>query len=235
MTFPRAKRVAEAGLTLAGAFALAAPAHAQLAGSISLSSSEMFRGESISSADPALSASVSLDSGSGLFAGASATVALNIKEPRVSAAVQYLGFAQRHGSLSYEVGVIHRSYARIADRDYRRGFFEGFVGVGIGGARARVYVSPDYLVDGRTSFYAEINAPLLRHEKWQLDGHAGLSLIPHELGARSRALRHYQDWRLTVSRPVGPLFLSLGINATNYPVYSDTGRGRVFASAAYAF
>lgn len=214
---------------------LAAPARAQVAGSITASSSEMFRGETISSGDPVLSASVSIDSRSGLFAGASASLALNTEVPRVSATVQYAGYARRWDKVTVEFGVIHRSYARSVDSDYRRSFFEGYAGMGIGAVRARVYVSPDYLIGGGASYYAEVNAPLLRHDKWRLDGHAGLSLIPYEPGSGRGGLRRYRDWRLTVTRPVGPLFLSAGVNGTNYPVYSETGRARVFGSVAWAF
>ena len=195
----------------------------------------MFRGESISSGDPVVAAGISFDTQIGFFAGASASLALNTDVPRVSALVQYAGFATKRGAVTLELGLIHRSYARIVDADYRRGFFEGFAGAGVGAVRARVYVSPDYLRDGRASYYAEVNAPLLRHDKWRLEGHAGLSLIPYDLAAGRGGLRRYRDWRLTLTRPVGPLFLSLGVNGTNYPVYSETGRGRVFGSAAWAF
>ena len=178
---------------------------------------------------------MSIDSDAGYFAGASASLAIDHGAVRVSAATQYAGYARRRGKVTIELGVIHRSYARIVDTDYRRGFFEGFAGLGIGAVRARLYVSPDYLAGGCASYYAEANAPLLRHDKWQLDGHVGLSLIPYEPGSGRGGLRHYQDWRLSLSRPVGPLFLAVGVNGTNYPVYSETGRARAFGSLSWAF
>lgn len=233
--FRHARRGAEAGLILCGLFALANAAQAQVAGSITAASNEMFRGESISTGDPVVAASVSIDSGSGFYAGASASLAVQTEAPRISALVQYAGVARRRGKVTLEAGVIHRSYARIVDTDYRRDFFEGFAGIGLGGVRARFYASPDYMIGGGVSYYAEVNAPLLRHEKWRLEVHAGLSLIPHEAGSGRGGLRNYRDWRLSLSRPVGPLFLSLGVAGTNYPVYSETGRGRVFGSVAYAF
>ena len=224
-----------AGLGAVGLLTVPTAACAQLAASASLSSSEMFRGETISNSDPVIAAGVSLDSRSGLFAGASASLALNTEVPRISALVQYAGYAARSGEWAAEVGVIHRSYARVANSDYRRGFFEGFVGAGFRGVRARLYVSPDYMIYGRASYYAEVNARLLKVEAFRLEGHVGLSLIPYDPGAYRRGLRRYRDWRLQVSRPVGPLFVSLGVNGTNYPVYSDTGRARVFASISHAF
>ena len=224
-----------AGFAGLGLLAMPCAAHAQLAGSVALSSSEMFRGETISSADPTLTVGVSLDTGSGFYAGASTSIAQGKEKPRFSALVQYLGYARRSGEWTAELGVIHRSYARIVDVDYRRGFFEGFVGLGFRGIKARVYVAPDYLIDGRSSYYAEVNARLLKVEKFQIEGHAGLSLIPYDLGQNRGGLRRYQDWRLQLTRPVGPLFVSLGINGTNYPVYSDTGKARVFATISHAF
>jgi uncharacterized protein (TIGR02001 family) len=242
--FLRARPVAEPGhvcavlrlgLILGGLSALPAPGQAQPAGSISLASSEMFRGESISSGDPVVSASVSLDSRSGFFAGASASLALNTEVPRISALVQYVGYAKRSGELTAELGVIHRSYARIVDTGYRRGFFEGFVGLGFRGVKLRAYLAPDYIIDGRNSYYVELNGRLLKFEKFQLEGHAGLSLIPYDLIDNRGGLRRYQDLRLQLTRPVGSLFVSVGVNGNNYPVYSDTGRARVFATISRAF
>ncbi|MFM9934895.1 MAG: TorF family putative porin [Novosphingobium sp.] len=228
-------RVRIATLCIAALGAMAPAAHAQLAGSLAVSTNEMFRGESISSGDPVVAANISLDSRSGLFAGASASLALDADVPRISALVQYLGYAARSGEITAEVGLIHRSYARIIDIDYHRGFFEGFVGVGFRGVRARFYASPDYKIGGGASYYAEINAPLLKVEKFRLEGHAGLSLIPYENAYYRSRLRRYRDWRLQISRPIGPLFIAVGVNGTNYPVYSETGRARAYASISRAF
>ncbi len=210
-------------------------AHAQLAGSVALSSSEMFRGETISNSDPTLTVGVSLDTSSGVYAGASASLAAGSRQPRFNALVQYIGYAHRMGEVTAEFGLIHRSYAHIVDIGYRRGFFEGFAGLGFRGVKARAYISPDYIIDGRNSYYVELNARLLKMEKFQLEGHAGLSLIPYDLVDNRGGLRHYRDWRLQLTRPLGPVFVSLGVNATNYPVYSDSGRARVFASVSHAF
>ncbi|MEI6643073.1 MAG: hypothetical protein WCL10_13620 [Novosphingobium sp.] len=68
-----------------------------------------------------------------------------------------------------------------------------------------------------------------------LEGHAGLSLIPYEEGDRHGGLRRYRDWRVQVTRSLGPVFVSVGVNGTNYPVYSETGRARVFATISHAF
>ncbi len=218
-----------------GLAVLPCAAHAQLAGSVSLSTSEMFRGESISDSRPVLTVGASLDSGTGLFAGTSASVAAAAHGPQITSLVQYAGYAKRVGGVTAEVGAIHRRYLQVLDRDYRRSFFEVYAGLACRGIKARIYLSPDYLVDGQNSYYAEVNARLLRIREWTLEGHAGLSLIPYELALPRRGLRNYQDWRMQVSRPAGRLFIAVGVNATNYPVYSASGKAKVFASISTAF
>jgi hypothetical protein len=210
-------------------------ANAQLAGSLTLSSSGMFRGESISHDAPALNAGISIDSATGLYAGASGTVAVTGDKLRATALVQYAGYARRIGPVTAEIGAIHRIYDRVVDTGYRRAFFEGYAGLSYRGIKTRFYISPDYLVDGRNSYYAEVNVRLLKVERWSLEGHGGLSLIPHDLDTGLHGLRHFEDWRLQASRPIGSVFVAVGVNATNYPVYSASGRAKVFASISKAF
>ena len=214
---------------------MARPAHAQFSGNVSLATNEVFRGETISSNDPALSLALGFDGPAGIFAGASASVAAGGDAPRINSSVQYLGYAIRKGEVSLEAGVIHRNYRRVVDGAYRKQFFEGYVGIARRALKARLHVSPDYLRDGRTTYYGEVNARLLALGKWGVDGHAGLSLIPHDIGSGRKGLRHYRDWRVQVSRPVGRAFVSAGAAGTNYPVYSTSGKARAFASLSYAF
>jgi len=230
-----AARLSVVGLiaALGGASCFASPAWAQLAGTLSLSSNEMFRGETISRGDPALSLALSLDSPEGLFAGAGASVAAGDHEPRLSSLVQYAGYALRRDRTSFEVGLIHRRYDTVFDGDVRRDFFEAYAGISHGAMKARIYVSPDYHRSGRTSYYGEVNARLLSVEKWSIDGHAGLALTPHDTGRKG--LRDHYDWRLQASRPIGRLFLSLGVAGTSYPVYSPSGKARGFVSLSHAF
>jgi uncharacterized protein (TIGR02001 family) len=220
-------------VVLAAALLPARPAFAQLSGSVAFSSNELFRGESISNNVPAASLALSLDHRSGLFLGGGASLAIG--EPRLVYANQYAGYALRRGQTSFEAGIIHRSYDRIVDTDYRRGFFEAYAGVTHKSIKARLYVSPDYRRDGRTSYYGELNARLLTLGNWGLDGHAGVSLIPQPNVAGAVRIFAYRDWRVQISRPLGPLFLSGGVASSNYPVYSASGRARPFLSISHAF
>lgn len=217
-------------------FATAGSASAQVAGSVSLSSNEMFRGETISGDDPALALSLSLDDSSGFFVGAAVSAAAGGADPRITYASQYAGYALRAGKTSIEAGIIHRSYERVIDTEYRRDFVELYAGVTHGSLKARVYVSPNYRLDNQVSYYGEINARLIAIRDWSLDGHVGLSLIPDShIAGRGNTLQAYRDWRVQISRPLGKAFISGGIAGTNYPVYSASGNAKIFASVSYAF
>ncbi len=241
------------GLTTARRFAAAcvfaalialmpAVAQAQVAGNVTLGTSEIFRGESTSGDDAALSLEVSYDDPSGFFAGASATFSAGEHEPHFNGSNQYAGYAFRTGETSLEIGVIHRDYraASVTETDYRAHYFEGFVGVTHKTLRARIYVSPDYLQDGRTSYYGELNGTMLKLGNWSLMGHSGLSVVPPDPG--DTAMRFYYDLSLQANRDIGKFKLGIGVAMTNYPVFGvDNGPGffdnhpRVFASVSRAF
>jgi len=222
-------------LPLAALLLAASPADAQLAGSVSLQSNVLFRGETVSSDDPGVVVGVNYDGPAGVYFGGSVTMAAGASEPHIATADQYAGYALRSGRTTVDLGVIHRSYDRVVDEDYSRGFFEGYVGLTHRNVRARLYVSPDYLREGLASYYAEVNATLLRQGRVTVEGHAGLSLIPVEQDDGHHRLVTFDDWRLQASYPAGRISLSGGIAGTNYPVYSERGRVRGFVSATLGF
>jgi uncharacterized protein (TIGR02001 family) len=222
--------------------ALAPQAQAQVSANVSLATSNVFRGESTSGDDPAASLEVSYDHPSGLFVGASVAAAFGEHDPHFNGSTQYAGYALRRGETSLEIGVIHRDYdsSSLFDDAYSPHYFEGFVGVTRRSVRLRLYVSPDYLRDGRTTYYGELNGRLLKLGKWSINGHSGLSVIPPELG--ETGTRYYHDLSLQANRSYGKFALGIGVAETNYPVFApDEGPGlfqnkpRVFASISRAF
>ncbi|MBB6125037.1 uncharacterized protein (TIGR02001 family) [Sphingobium subterraneum] len=148
---------------------------------------------------------------------------------------QYAGYGVRRGTGSFEIGVIHRDYREMLDSAYKLHYFEGFAGVALGNVRARVYVSPDYLRDSRTTYYGEVNARLLRSGKWSLNGHVGVSLIPEDKTVPNPGMNLYRDWSLQVDRPLGRFSFSAGVAQTNYPVFRSNQHARVYASISRAF
>ena len=217
---------------------LAFPAHAQdigIGGSIALQSNQMFRGESISRDAPGFSAAVAVDGLAGLYAGADVAVALVGGDPQVTMNSQYAGLARRSGTVSFEVGAVHRHYRDNVDTDYNRDFFEGYAGLSRGATRLRLFVSPDYLRDGRTTYYLELESRLLRIGKWSLQGHGGLSLIPQAPGSTASMPRAYEDWSLTLGRDVRGFNLGFGLASSNYPVIGASGEARFSATVRRVF
>lgn len=212
-----------------------ATASAQVAGSVSLASAEIFRGESLAGTRPTVTLAANYDHLSGFFAGASASAAPSDGAVRIISANEYAGYGIRRGRSSFEIGVIHRDYRRMLDTAYRLHYFEGFVGVAFGNVRARVYVSPDYLRDSRTTYYGEVNARLWRSGEWSLNGHVGVSLIPEDKTVPSPGIHVYRDWSIQIDRPVGRFSVSAGVAQTNYPVFRSNHHARVYASISRAF
>jgi uncharacterized protein (TIGR02001 family) len=221
---------------------LPSPAFAQISGELTIASNEIFRGETITDDDPVAKAEVSIDHASGLFAGASVSLSGGRHDPRVIANTQYGGFSRRSGETSLEIGVIHRHYqaGSMFDEAYRNDYVEAYAGIARRNLRMRVYVSPNYLKDGRTSYYGEVNGRMLRSGKWSLQGHVGLSVVPPDPG--NTAMRYYYDWSVQASRPIGRINVSLGVAGTNYPVFSESkgvgffsNRPKAFLSISHAF
>lgn len=228
-------RYAVLPLIASAALVSPAPALAQLAGNVTLQSNQTFRGETISRDDPGIAVALSVDSDTGLYVGADASFAAGSGKPRFTAANQYAGYAVKRGALSLEAGVVHRNYGSMFDTAYRKQFFEFYAGASFRRIRLRAYVSPDYLIDGRTTYYIDASAGLATISRWRIDGHAGLSLIPPDLTERQGYLRTYADWSLRASRPLGRFTFSAAVTATNYPVFSPSGKARFSASLSRAF
>jgi uncharacterized protein (TIGR02001 family) len=218
------------------------PAQADIAANITVATSDIFRGESTSDNDAATGLEISYDRPAGLFAGASVTFAGGQHDPHFNSATQYVGYALQRGETTFEMGVIHRDYAArsVFDTEYSPHYFEGFVGVSRRRLLLRLYLSPNYLRDGRMSYYGEMSKMLLKSGKFSLFGLGGLTLLPPDSG--QGGMRVYYDWKFQATRSLGRASVGLGIAGTNYPVFGpNNGAGfsqnkpRIFASISRAF
>jgi len=199
---------------------------------VAVNSNAVYRGETISDDDPAITLAVGYDNPTGFYLGADASVAAGAHDPLLVASSQYAGYTFKSGKTSIEFGLVHHDYRELADVDYNAHYSEAFVGLRRGKARMRIYVSPDYLKDGGPSYYGEVEAQLLKVSQWSLQGRAGLSVIPS--GAPG-AFDVYYDWSVQASRSLGKLDVGLGVTGSNYPVFGSSGSARFFASVSRAF
>ena len=141
----------------------------------------------------------------------------------------------RKGRTSVEFGVIHRKYRDNVDTGYKPDFVEGFIGISHRKTKLRVYASPNYMRDGRASYYAEVETKLLSVGNWSLQGHGGLTVVPQDLGATTKTMRYYEDWSLSIGREVKGFNISFSLSSSNYPVVSASGKMRFSATVSRTF
>ncbi|MBK7285283.1 MAG: hypothetical protein IPI83_14030 [Sphingomonadales bacterium] len=71
-------------------------------------------------------------------------------------------------------------------------------------------------------------------KKWSLNGHGGLSLIPHDIGSPKHGLRAFKDWSLKLNRQFGSYGASFGI-AHQLPVFSNGRKAKLSVTVSRAF
>lgn len=179
----------------------AAPADAQVTGSISVESDVRFRGYSVGSGDPAATIDLGYDHESGLYLNGSATAGFDESDPALLGYQLNAGYAARISpSVSIDTGVVRSWYTRhssVADAHYT----EVYLGVTAHGFASRIYYSPDYLRPGAHTLYAEIQSTLSLAPGWRLSGHAGL--LAHLTDPPRYTPREHYDWRLTLGHELG--------------------------------
>lgn len=199
------------GLAIILLFVGAAPASAQVAMNVTLASNDVYRGRSLSMDDPALSLALGMDDPSGVYAGASVAIAAGDKDVRISSSSQYVGYARRSGRVSMEIGAIHRNHSDSLDPEYRKDFFEAYIGLAHKTSSVRLYVSPDYIPGNRLTTYLSVDTELARVKDWSITGHTGLTLKPSRRDDGTGDYDTEFDWSLGVGRTIGEFNVGLGI------------------------
>lgn len=184
------------------ALALAVPARAwaQFSLTVTAASDYRFRGYSLSQGRPAVSVGLAYDFRGGAYAGASAT----LSDPpggavRAVGETVYVGFAhQTPNGLTLDIGLVHAEFARptvtaapgpvvtdiygyplpsqpaALNVSAGSSYSEAYAGVIKGPVSARLYLSPDYFGEGRTTAYLDLNASVRPQARTRLFAHAGM-------------------------------------------------------------
>lgn len=198
------------------------------------------RGEGISGGEPVVTAAVSYDDRSGVYASVSATEMVGNDGPRFLGLDGAIGYAARIApSVSLEGG-IHRAHYRApypGGRTMR--YTEAYAGVSSNGVSARIFYSPDYLADNVSTFYGELDATLQPAPDWRVSAHVGLlAYADGEPSYRygypvSRDTRY--DWRLGASRRFGRFEVHAAVSGGGpgnaYYSYSNDRRDRTAFTA----
>ena len=180
----------------------AVPAAAQVGGSIAVDSDYRLRGYSLTADHPAVSAQLTYDHSSGLYADLSALAELS-NDPRFLGVIANAGYARRLSpKVTVDAGVL-RSQIRSANaRHPGFRYTEVYAGAFVGPVSARLHYSPDYRSYGQSTLYGELDAGFEPRPSWRLSGHVGMLMYLNSASIYEAGSTH-QDWRVSVSRQFG--------------------------------
>lgn len=200
-------------------FAGAAPAFAQLAGSVGLDSDYRLRGYSLTNDHPAASAQVSYDAPSGLYFSILGLAELG-RDTRFLGLVGNAGYAKRlDRHLTIDAGVL-RSQIRAASREsFGFDYTEIYAGASAGPVTGRIYYSPDYRTGSQSTLYGELEAGFEPISNWRLAGHVGLLTFLNS-ASYHRAGDTEKDWRLSLVRQLGKLEVHTAVSGGVPSAYS---------------
>jgi len=194
------------------AIGLTNPARAQVAGSIALESDYRYRGHTLSSGQPVVTANLDYDDKSGFFIDGSVTGVLGGEKPGLLGVQGNIGYAARLSSkLSIDVGVLRSQYTSSYSGDRAAHYTEVYLGLTRRSLSSRVYFSPDYFHSGISTVYGEVEGVIEPARDWHLTAHVGALVYlsrPAPYGNR----RDQHDWRLGVSRQLGAFELHLNVS-----------------------
>jgi uncharacterized protein (TIGR02001 family) len=166
--------------------ALAAPAGAQVSGSVSVLSDYRYRGASLSDGQPAVQLHLGYDFISGSYTGALlSSTRVDEREGSELLTLIYLGKAWRlHDDWHWELGAQYTAFARSSGYNHP----ELYAGIGTQHAGVRLHYADQYFGQ-RPGWYVEYDARRLLTERWHLVMHAGV------LRTNGEADRPYRrDW-----------------------------------------
>jgi uncharacterized protein (TIGR02001 family) len=207
---------------MAAGLLLAAPARAQVAGSVDIESDYRLRGYSLSAGQPTATARVSYDDNSGFYLNALAVGEWAHDQPRLLGVQGNVGYAKRlTQSLTVDTGILYADYRPRYLGGRGRGYAEAYAGLSLKVISARVYVSPDYFDTGAATVYGEVQGTIEPIRNWRLGAHVGsLTYLSAPVPYPYKAT--HTDWRLSVARQ----FRSIDLHAA----VSGGGPGREFYS-----
>ena len=216
---------------------LAAPAAAQMAGSVSVDSDYRFRGYSLSYGKPVASAQLSYDDKSGIYLNGAIT---GVER---SGTVDFFGYQANVGyarritpSVSFDAGVVHSLYRyRFDNFRYSSSYDEAYVGLNTHNVSTRISYSPHYLRTGVSTLYGEVEGSFQPADKWRVSGHIGALkylTTPDYFDGHSRF-----DWRVSASREFGKLELhsSLSGGTPRNRYANDIGKSGIALTAGASF
>lgn len=239
MTLIRSTAIAAVLLSCAG-FAQAEP---ELSSTITIVSDYDFRGVTQTAQNAALQASLDLALDSGAYGGLWAS---NVDFGDDTDSDMELDLLAGYGGgitddLAYDVGAVLYSYNGDDDINY----LEAYGGLSYKILSTKVWISPDYLNSGDSSYYVEGNlegGSLPLDLGWLV--HLGYSGGEFFSDAESNGLDEYYDWAVGLTRSFGPFDFVLKwadgsdleeADGTGSPPDANSSEGRIIFSVSTTF
>lgn len=168
------------------------------------------------------------DDASGFYWDASGTGVLRSNGNAAPLGLQLnAGYAKRLRSETIvDFGITSSTYSHYSPGEAARSYVEVYAGISRGSLSSRIFFSPHYSETGLWTAYGELNGTVSPARKWTLDGHVGM-LVPIRKPTASERYRSVFDWRLGVSRELGPVSLhaSWNVGARGRAYYGDHALG----------
>lgn len=183
------------------------PAYAETGATVSVFNDLRFRGISVSERRPVAILDLAYDDQSGFYADAAATGVLRGGGDPAPLSVQLSGgyAKQLKSGTTIDLGMTHTNYSRYWNGNRARTYTEVYAGIGRGAFSSRIFLSPHYFLPGRWTAYGEVNGNFGLGTNWTLNTHVG-TLVPLQTPA-GISYRTDFDWRIGVSRTLGPVSL----------------------------
>jgi uncharacterized protein (TIGR02001 family) len=215
----------------------ASPAAAQLAGSVGIDSDYRIRGYSLTDGHPALSAQMTYDDPSGVYASVSALTELS-RDTRFLGMTAAAGYAKRlNRHVTIDGGVLRSQIRAAAPGGLGFDYTEIYAGAYVGPVRGVVYYSPEYRTGSQSTLYGELETGFEPLRKWRLSGHVGF-LTYLTASTFYRAGDTHRDWRLSVARQLGKVELHASLsqgNPDNYYGYRPHRKAAFTVGASAGF
>jgi uncharacterized protein (TIGR02001 family) len=180
-----------------------------------LESDYRVRGDAISDGKPAALLSLSYDHPSGFYVNGSVIGSLDHENDAVLlGGIGNIGYARRIAPrISIDAGYARTQYSHYGAPVHHDAHYDEFyAGIFAHGLSAQVYVSPDYLERGFSTFYGELNAAIRPADKWRLTGHIGVLRYLSEPRYLSLPARY--DWRIGAARQIGRFDLHVALTGS---------------------
>jgi len=208
-----------------GGLCVATPAAAQVGVTVSAFTDARFRGYSLSAGHPAGFIDLSYDDAGGFYAALSVSAVADPEGPQPLGIQLNGGYAkQLPGEITLDTGIVHSEYARYSTRGRTNSYTEVYAGVSHKALSGRIFLSPHYFRANAWTLYGEVDGNFRLTSKLRATAHLGMLLPLHR--PAGIYLRSEWDWRLGLTRKLGPMSLQLAWTGAGPDRASDPYRKR---------